>query len=250
MTSLMLLATAPAPPPAPRPFPVRALDSTTGAYLLVGAIWALVGVSAGTALLSAAGAPWNDMILDRRGVVASGQALSATPRSTRVNGRYVFQLTYSFTDAGGVARAGSTVTTDRRLADDAWANRPLAIDYDPLQPARTRVHGERASLVGISGLLPFAIAALGLVAFAIGVRRARRLREIYVHGQAAIATIAATKPTTLRISGQRVIRVDYVFDAITGQTRGRTTSRTPPAIGAKVWILYDESSPQRSVPAN
>jgi hypothetical protein len=91
---------------------------------------------------------------------------------------------------------------------------------------------------------------LGLVGVAIGLRRARRVRDIYVHGQTAIATITATKPTAIRINWQRVIRVDYVFDTITGQTQGRTTSRTPPAVGAKVWILYDESSPQRSVPAN
>src|SRR5581483_10788536 len=124
---VMLLATAPAPPPAPRPFPVRALDSTTGACLLVGAIWALIGAIAATALLSTAGAPWNDMILDRRGVVASGRALSATPRTTRVNGRRVFQLTYSFTDAGGVAHAASTVTTNRHLVGEARTNAPLAI---------------------------------------------------------------------------------------------------------------------------
>jgi hypothetical protein len=54
----------------------------------------------------------------------------------------------------------------------------------------------------------------------------------------------------MRINWQPVIRVDYVFDAITGQIQGRTTSRTPPAVGAKVWILYDDSNPPRSVPAN
>jgi len=246
----MLLATAPAPLPAPRPFPVPALDSTTGALLLVGAIWALIGAIAGTALLSTAGAPWNDMILDRRGVVAQGQALSAIARNTRVNRRRVFELTYSFTDAGGVARTTSTVTTNRHLVAEARTNAPLAIDYDPRQPERTRIHGERASLVGVPGLLPFGIAMVGLVTFALGVRRARRVRDIYVHGQTAIATITATKPTAMRINWQRVIRVDYVFDTITGQTQGRTTSRTPPAVGAKVWILYDEASPQRSVPAN
>jgi hypothetical protein len=246
----MLLATAPAPPPSPRPFPVRALDSTTAVLMLVGAICEINGAIAGTALLSTAGAPWTDMILDRRGVVASGQALSATARRTRVNGRRVFQLSYSFTDAGGSVRTTSTVTTNRHLVAEARANAPLAIDYDPHQPERTRVHGERASLVGLPGLLPFGIAMLGLVGVAIGLRRARRVRDIYVHGQTAIATITATKPTAIRINWQRVIRVDYVFDTITGQTQGRTTSRTPPAVGAKVWILYDESSPQRSVPAN
>jgi hypothetical protein len=245
----MLLATAPAPPPAPRPFPVRAIEATTAVFLLVGAIWALVGAIAGTALMSTAGAPWTDMILDRRGVVANGQALSATPRNTRVNGRSVFALTYSFTDAGGGARTGSTVTTNRHLVGEAHLNAPLAIDYDPRDGQRTRVHGERASLVGIPGLLPFGIGTLGLVAIAIGASRARRMRDIYVHGQATIATITATKATAIRINWQRVIRVDYVFQSISSPTEGRTTSRQPPAIGAKIWVLYDESYPQRNVPA-
>jgi hypothetical protein len=245
----MLLATAPAPPPAPRPFRLRAFDSTTAVLLLVGAIWAAVGAIAGSALLSTAGAPWNDMILDRRGIVARGQALAATPKSTRVNGRRVFQLDYSFTDASGAARSASTATTDRQLVTEARLQAPLAIDYDPRQPARSRVHGQRASLIGIAGLLPFGIASAGLLFVAIGLKRARRVRDIYIHGQAAVATITSTKATAMRINWQRVIRVNYAFQTIQGTIEGRTTSRTPPAVGAKVWILYDESDPRRSVTA-
>lgn len=245
----MLLATAPAPPPAPRPFPLRAIEATTAMFLLVGATWALIGVIAGTALLSTAGAPWTDMILDRRGVVANGQATAARPKSTRVNGRRVFEIDYSFTDASGVAHAGSTVTTNRHLVVETKVNTALAIDYDPRQPDRTRVHGERASLVGIPGLLPYGIATLGLVAVAIGARRARRLRNIYVHGQATIATITATKATAIRINWQRVFRVDYAFQTIAGPTEGRTTARNPLAVGAKIWVVYDEGNPQRNVPA-
>lgn len=245
----MLLATAPAPPPAPRSFPMRAIEAATAMFLMVGAIWALVGAIAGTALLSTAGAPWTDMILDRRGVVANGQALSATPRNTRVNHRRVFTLTYSFTDASGITRTVSTVTTNRHLVAEAQKNAPLVIDYDPRDARRTRVHGERASLVGIPGLLPFGIATLGLVAVAIGLRGARRVRDIYIHGQTTVATITATKATAIRINWQRVFRVDYVFQTIAGPTEGRTTSRRPPAVGAKIWVLYDEGHPQRNVPA-
>jgi hypothetical protein len=53
----------------------------------------------------------------------------------------------------------------------------------------------------------------------------------------------------MRINWQRVIRINYVFSTIAGQVEGRTTSRTPPAVGAKVWILYDENNPRRSVTA-
>jgi len=245
----MLLATVPAPPPAPRRFRLRALDPSTAVFMLVGAIWAVVGAIAGSALLSTAGAPWTDMILDRRGLVARGQALAATARSTRVNGRRVFQLDYSFTDATGAARSSSMATTSRQLVAEARLHAPFAIDYDPRRPARSRIHGERASLVGIAGLLPFGIASVGLLFVAIGVRRARRLRDIYVHGQAAVATVIATKATAMRINWQRVIRVNYAFQTIEGTIEGRTTSRTPPAVGAKVWILHDESDPRRSVAA-
>ena len=196
----MLLATAPAPPPAPRRFPVRALDSTTAVLMLVGAIWAFIGAIAGTALLSTAGAPWNDTILDRRGVTATARAATAWPKSTRVNRRRVFEVAYSFPDASGIGRTCTTLTTNRHLVAEARSNLPLAIDYDPLQPCRTRVHGERASLVGFPGLLPFGIGTLGLVGVAIGLRRARRVRDIYVHGQMAIATITATRPTAIRIN--------------------------------------------------
>ena len=200
--------------------------------------------------MSTAGAPWNDMILDRRGVVGErAGAVGHAPEHARERPARLRSSTYSFTDAGGVVRTASTVTTNRHLVGEAHLNAPLAIDYDPPDRQRTRVHGERASLVGIPGLLPFGIATLGLVAFAIGARRARRVRDIYVHGQTAIATITATKPTAMRINWQRVIRVDYVFQTISGPIEGRTTSRTPPAVGAKIWILYDESDPQRSVPA-
>ncbi len=245
----MLLATVPAPPPAPRSFRLRVLDATTAAFMLVGAIWALVGAIAGSALLSTAGAPWTDMILDRRGVVANAHATDARAKSTRVNRQRVFEIAYSFTDSGGIARTTSTATTNRRLVAQARQGAPLTIDYDPQRPARSRIHGERASLVGIPGLLPFAIAGAGLVFAAIGFRRARRVRDIYVHGQAAVATITATKATAMRINWQRVIRVNYVFSTIGGTAEGRTTSRTPPAVGAKVWILYDENDPQRSVAA-
>ena len=63
------------------------------------------------------------------------------------------------------------------------------------------------------------------------------------------ATVTAVATTLMRVNGQRVMRVDYSFDTITGKMRGRTSTRTPPPVGAPLWVLYDASDPQRSVAA-
>jgi hypothetical protein len=82
-----------------------------------------------------------------------------------------------------------------------------------------------------------------------GLRRVKRLRDIYVQGQAAQATVTAVAATSMWVNGQRVMRVDYGFETITGKTSGRASTRTPPPVGARVWVLYDASDPGRSVAA-
>ena len=82
-----------------------------------------------------------------------------------------------------------------------------------------------------------------------GVGRSWRLHGVYVHGQAAVATVTRITPTLMRVNWQRVMRVDYVFDTGVNGSPGRTTARVPPALGDRFWILYDGADPKRSVPA-
>ncbi len=247
---MLRTANAGAPPPAPRPFRFRALDAATVALLLVGTIWTIVGAIIGTALTLAAGPFWDDLILNRRSAPAEAMPTAVERKSTRVNGHPVFRVAYTFVDADGVPRSSSTVTTNRLIVVRARGNLPLQIQYDPRSPARTRISGERASAVGLGGLLPFGIGLAGCVLFLIGGRRALQLRDIYIHGEAAQATVVGTKATAMRVNWQRVMRVDYTFETIMGQTPGRTTSRSPPPVGSKIWILYDPSDPKRNVAAS
>ena len=237
-----------APPLAPRPFRVRTLDATTCFLLLFGGIWAFVDAAVVIGLSLAGGPYWNDLILDRRGVVGQGALTSVERTNTRVNGHALYRVAYTFADRAGTVRATSSLT-ERHGLTGAPPSTPLAIEYDPERPMRARLEGERASMIGGFILIPIGLALAGGVLFGLGLRRAGRTRQIYRHGQSAQATVTAISGTAMRVNGRRVMRVAYVFDTIMGRTEGQTTSRDPPPVGAPIWVIYDGSDPKRSVEA-
>jgi Protein of unknown function (DUF3592) len=241
--------TPPFPPPAPRAFRLGALDAGTAFLLLFGGIWGLVGTILAIVLSVAGGPFWNDLILDRRGVAAEARLTSVEPTSMHVSGGSVYRIGYTFADATGNTRAGSTGTTHPETIVGAGRQAPLAIEYDPEAPARSRLRGERASVIGLFGLLPLGFAVAGVLLFALGGRRAVRLRAIYVGGQAALATVTGIASSLMRVNGRRVMRVEYAFDTPSGRTQGRTTLRAPPPVGGTLWVIYDEGDPGRNVAA-
>jgi hypothetical protein len=243
-----MVVTDEAPPLAPRPFRVRAIDAVSVFLLLFGGIWAVVDVVVVIGLSVAAGPFWNDPILDRRGVAAVATIDSVQRTQTRVNGRYVNRVACTFVDAAGSRRATSVFTTSFVVIGARPAT-PVMIQYDPQSPARARMQGERASMLGALIFIPLGMGLCGVVLLALGLRRVRRLRDIYVHGQAVQATVTAVATTLMRVNGQRVMRVDYSFETVMGPARGRTSTRRPPPVGAPIWILYDGSDPTRSVAA-
>jgi len=235
------------PPPAPRQFPWRALEAVPAFLMLFGAIWGLVGTIVTIAFTVTGGPFWDDLILDRRGVGAQAIPTSVEPTGIRINHRRVFRIHYTFADTSGATRAGAAGTTSGGVISQARHQTPLAIEYDPRMPERSRLRGERASVIGLFVLIPLAFGSIGGVLFALGARRALRQRRIYVHGQSALATVTAAKATAMRVNGQRVIRLDYVFETILGPISGHATSRRPPPVGAKIWVLYDEADPRYNV---
>jgi hypothetical protein len=243
-----MVVNAEAPPLAPRPFRLRAIDAVSVFLLLFGGIWAVVGLVVAIGLSAAGGPFWNDLILDRRGVAVVATIDSVERTHTRVNDRYVNRVACTFSDAAGTRQTTSALTTSFAVLGAPPAT-PIAIEYDPQSPARARISGERASILGGYIFIPFGMGLAGIVLFAIGIRRVGRLRDIYIHGQAVSATVTAVAATLMRVNGQRVMRVDYSFDTIMGPARGRTSTRWPPPVGASLWVFYDASDPKRSVAA-
>jgi hypothetical protein len=237
------------PPPAPRPFRFRAVGAAALFLLLFGGIWMTVGGAISVVFTVVGGPFWDDLLLDRRGVTAKAAAGLIEPTSARINRRRVHRVHYTFTDAGGVERAGSGITTDPDRVARLWGPFDLPIDYDPRAPERSRLTGESASLFGLFVLFPFAFAAVGAIVFAQGLRRLRTVRAIYVHGQPARAEVTAVAPTAMWRNRRRVMRVDYAFDTVTGRATGRATSVDPPPVGGTLWVLHLPSDPKRNVAA-
>ena len=238
-----------APPPPPRRFRLGALDSSTVFLLMFGGIWAFVGLTISIAFTAAGGPFWADLVLDRRGVGALASPAGLRPTSGHVNRRTVFRIDYTFVDAAGAPRSGSCGTTDLGWIARAEQRQPLEIEYDPARPALSRLRGQKVSFFGLFILFPFAFFVVGGAVLAAGARRARRLRAIYVSGQAVLATVTAVGATSMRVNNRRVIRVDYAFDTPIGRAAGNTTSRNPPPVGGQLWILHDPQDPKHNVAA-
>ena len=176
---------------------------------MFGGIWLLVGTVITIAFTVGGGPVWNDLVLDRRGLATDATPTAIEPTGSRVNGRTVFRIAYTFTDRDGVARTGSTGTTNDRLLASAERRERLPVEYDPQAPLLSRVAGERASFFGWFILLPLGFAVVGAVIAARGLRSVLRVRQTYVHGHAILADVTAVVPTSMSVNRRRVMRVDY-----------------------------------------
>ena len=140
---------------------------------MFGGIWLLVGTVITIAFTIGGGPVWNDLVLDRRGLATDATPTAIEPTGSRVNGRAVFRIAYTFTDKDGVARTGSSGHDERRAARQRRASANVCpIEYDPQAPLLSRVAGERASFFGWFILLPLGFAVVGAIVASRGLRRA------------------------------------------------------------------------------
>jgi Protein of unknown function (DUF3592) len=237
------------PAPAPRRFRLAAVDSSTTFLLLFGGIWAFVGLTISVVFTAVGGPFWHDLALDRRGVRVEATPTAVSPTSSRVNRRRVFRIEYSFADETGATRSGACGTTDDASIARAEQRQPLEIEYDPTRPALSRLRGGSASFFGLFVLFPFAFFVVGAALASAGIRRALRLRALYIGGQAALATVTAVASTLMRVNRRPVMRVEYAFDTPVGRATGTTTTRRPPPVGSELWILHDPQDPKNNVAA-
>lgn len=237
------------PPPAPRPVPIAALGWNAGFLLLFGGIWAAVGLLVAGLFTALGGPVWNDWILDDRGVLAQAEALGARPTRTRVNRRTLYELRYRFSDGSGKTWTATSDTTSPSLIGAAEARSPLAIEYDPESPKRTRLRGESASVMGAAVFLPLGAGLVGTLLVAIGLVGALRVRGLYRRGQAAQARVTAVEATASRQNRRAVMRMRYCFQTPEGTVEGSWKTAHPQPAGATIWVLFDPASPARNLPA-
>jgi len=231
------------PPPAPRPVPAGAVRWNDRFMLLFGGIWGFVGTVMTVVFTLAGGPVWDDWILDSRGVPADALPFEVHATNSRVNGRYVHEIQFRFTDGAGQPHTGHAGTTDARLIASARKATPMAVEYDPRDPERVRLAGGSASFFGKLGLMPLGFAAVGGALFLRGLLGARRTRATYRDGTAVTARVVALELTSSRQNRQRVMRMVYELTGAWKTTR-------PAAQGATIWVIYDPEQPDRSVPVD
>jgi hypothetical protein len=242
-------STASPPPPAPRPVPPGVVPWNARFLILFGAIWGGVGVLLFVVFTAVGGPFWSDILLDQRGVRVDAQPVSVDPTNTRVNRRPVYAIQVRFRDRGGQEQSASVHTTDGTALAAARKKSPIAIEYDPESPTRTRLVGGSASTFGLLVLLPLAFAVIGAVLFFRGLSSRRRAQALYRDGEAAEAVVVAVEATASTQNMMRVMRMDYEAQGPGPRVRGSWKTLTPAPVGAKIWILYDRADPERSVPA-
>jgi hypothetical protein len=232
------------PLPAPRDVPSWKRLFSFGILfaVLFGGIWALVGIIIAV-VFTAAGPPWHDWALDKRGLPAQAQLRSSTPTSTRINGKWARRLSLAFVDNSGEQRTAE-VSTTTPIAGDT-----VEIEYDPQNATVVRLKGGHVSLFGQLVVLPGGFFVVGSTIFAIGMGRLLARRRVYRDGVAALALVIGSRPTNARVNRRRVHRVEYEFKGPHGPERGSYDTVDPDERGSELWILYDREDPRKSLPA-
>lgn len=228
------------PPSAPRPVPASAVGFAPFFMVLFGGIWGFIGVLLTVVFVLVGGPPWDDAILDQRGVRTVAVPVRSEVTSTRINRSWVYRVTYSTRDAAGVAREGVVRTVGDRTG-------PFEIEYDPENPSLVRPVNGSASVFGLAGLIPSAFGLLGTLIAAAGLVFRSRRRALYRDGTAVQARVLGSEPTGVRINRQRLHRVTFSFASPTGEVTASSLSRAPIPAGATVWALYDPAHPEKAL---
>ena len=238
-----------APPPAPRPFRFKSLPMPVLLMLILGAVFAFQGILM-SVIFSAIGGPfWYDTTLDKRGVEARAKPTKVEATGSRVNSEPVYDIHYTFSGADGTPHDGVVGSRNHSTIEAARAGAPFTIEYDPQNPSVARVEGENASTFGWFALIPLAGALIGLCVMLAALPRLSRIRGIYINGTAAKAKVTAISPTSARVNGRRVMRIDYEFQSVFGPVKGHSTTTEKLAAGAEIWILHNPTNPAANVAA-
>jgi hypothetical protein len=215
--------------------------------LLFGGIWALVGWTVTITFAAIGGGPWNDWILDRRGVPAQARPIQVIETGTRVNRRRVYQVVFRYIDQAGHGQRATARTVDLGLVEKARQGEPLPVQYDPEAPERVRFEGRRASAFGLGAFFPLVFGLVGTVIMAFGVRGMARRFRLLSHGQLSRGRVTEVKPTGTYVNRRQLMAVTYEFWSSAGQIRATERHLSPPSPGTDVSVVYDPASPGRSM---
>jgi hypothetical protein len=201
------------------------------------------------------GPPWSDWGLDARAKVTKAASIGVSTTGVSVNDSSLMEIKVSYRDAAGREHDAAFRTLDEGLVQRATRHEPVEIDYDPSDPSVVRPHGGKRSLFNESGfgwvvwmlLLVFIVPGLG--ALGAGLRRQAKGRRLYRTGTAAPATVVKHTESASSENDVHLTIAHYEFDTPHGKHVGELKTLEPPAVGARIWVIYDPARPSFNVPA-
>ena len=247
--------------PPPRQLPHRFAYRRAPVLWIVGIVFIAVGISLSIlfAVLGIWFSPFGDWTLDRRHETTTATVTKVELRtSIHHNNDHPWQIDFRFQLDGGATYASSGYCWDR-ATENLRPEDKIQIQYDPEKPSRARpANGSIAPLppwfffmiLALIGHMPFT----GAICLLIAARRARRDRDIYIHGEAATAQILSVRKISyVNIGSNSPYDVRYQFlDAMDNLVNGREWSYAYDwaarlTRGDTVTVLYAPRRPSQSM---
>lgn len=238
-----------APPrlePAPRhvPLVLRMCLLWGGIVQIIGWTFLAVGL-----LVSAIFLPQTDLsfvTFPSEPSVADGRVTGIVAISAKVNESPVLALTYEYTLASGDRWRDTSYVTASDLAVSEGSS--VAVEYDPVQPDRSRIRGTRRAPFPPWVLFVLFFPVLGVILVLVGVPRGLRQIRLLRSGRPARGRLVGARPTRVEINNQPVMELTFEFRTEDG-ARVRAVDRThqPHLLedDEEEELLYDPSHPDR-----
>jgi hypothetical protein len=218
-------------------------------WLVFGGIWAIVGIVlfivGGAAFL--ADRDFEAGARQTEGIVLTKDFVPADSDSSTQ-----YRIRYRFTsDQGTPVEGSSDVSVERWEALEERG--PVAIEYLPGDPGRSRLVGATDTLSWLFLLLGLIFGPIGIFLVARSVRGLLFERRLRRDGVPALATVSGIEATSITINRSQQFRIRYRFTDPTGRTHEGRSGYVDWSV-ATVWqpgqpaaIRYDPTDPAKSI---
>jgi hypothetical protein len=175
---------------------------------------------------------------------AIGRVTSVEPTGASVNKRRVLAHHYKYPVAGNSLTGSSYSHMQELQPGDV-----VTVEYDPADPARSRIEGMRRRMFGPVVLLVAIFPLVGLIILigstAMGRKRIQLLRD----GIFTTGTLKSKSATNMRVNRRTVFALTFEFTARDGRRHEmEATSSTPDRLEdeAQEPLLYDPENPAKA----
>jgi hypothetical protein len=227
-----------APPPRPVPLSLRIINVFNGVTLFG---WIFFGF--GMLFFYFFGGNADISFLTFRGPhpTVPGQVTKVDDTHASEGDERVHAHSYQYSVAGRTL-SGTSYTT----GPAAEVGQPVVVEYDPAEPAQSRIAGMRRAVFGpwalILGILPLVGLLIMVFAMRSGARRNRLLRD----GLLAMGQLKSKEATNMKVNRRRVYALTFEFTARDGTRHtAEARSSTPESLEdeAREPLLYDPANP-------